>query len=176
MAIDQDRAFAPENFHRFAGERDMKDGAPVGTFSMDAEATGDSGGGTVQIIIQGTKDMFGFRAILIPTAVVYSAVTDPGNALFTYTHTGNGHLQSASQIQMATDMVAVGGNYFAPEFVLARVLVEPDKETNADLFQVKFDTNTDGTLYHLHVFGVVFDHERLSRVGKFDKLAEFLAG
>lgn len=176
MVVTVNASIGDGNFQRYQGERDKKDGGAVGTFSIDMQGVGDSGGGTVTLNLQASRTPFGFRAALVPIAVSVQVTTDPGNVFFSYSDNNNFRLDGAANIQYASDLIQVGSEFFLPEQVVPRVGIEPVTKVAANVFTVRFTTNTDATVYHLHMFGIVFDRERMAKHGAYGPYTGALTG
>lgn len=177
MAVAATVAVAPGDFIRFPGERDRDDGAAVGVLSVDAEAVGDSGGGTVTILVGVSDlDVIGFRAIIVPMSLSARVSADPGNASVGWVGTGNRFIVGTGDVHFASDFVVAGGLYFLPEQVLPRIAIQPDLGGADDILEMRFTTNQDGATYHAHLWALVFDAERLARNGRYGPLAAAITG
>lgn len=143
---------------------------PVGTLNVDANATGAAGGGTVTLRITMDVEEFGFRPIWCPTRVSVSDNLATAEAMeLLYIATGNERLRA--NIGEVVVTVAVSGSNVG----LAEGLPVPIQPNVAagEIMRATWDTNTDTKIYHLHVFGPVFDAELLAREGE---VADLLAG
>ncbi len=150
--------------------------SPVGTLAIDATVTGDASAGTVSIALAMEFDEFGFHPIWIPTrinAIVNNAGVD--EVEFTYQPAGNERLSGVLTEEITT-RVTVGGDNVGNAVFLA-VPIEPDQKAPADVFTVRWETNTDTKVYHLHLFGVLYDAQAMSqRKDPGSRIDTFMAG
>ncbi len=135
--------------------------SPVGTLSIDATITGAAGGGTATITIAMAKDEFGFHPIWILTRAY---VTEDNNVaqevLFTYLAAGNERIQG-SITEEVTSRVTINGDNVGNAGLLA-IPIEPDQQSQADVFLARWAVNTDTNIYHLHMFGVLYDAQAMA--------------
>lgn len=171
MAVSSSTQLVSGDFKRFFG---VRVGDPCkGTFYKDGEVTGASGGGTASVNISWDATEFGFRPILVVTMAQIQAGTDPGNVKIDAIDAGTRHSETTS---FAYDPVNVAGTFFSPEHVLPRMPIELAEPAESPLVFMRavFTTNTDLTVYHLHIGGVVYDVEELAAYGGYSKLVETL--
>lgn len=136
---------------------------PVGTVSLDAEATGDSGGGKVSLSVSMPRFVFGFHPIWMITQIeCLDNLAVAEVVFFRYVATGNERLQgNLGEAQLAVRHAAAANNVAL--FTIGGVPIEPDQLVAADVVLVEWSTNTDAKTYHLHVFGYLFDAEEIAR-------------
>jgi len=143
-------------------------GSPVGTLHMDAEATGDGSGGSVTIFIAGTREMFGFRALLVPTLIsVSDALAAVSAVLIQWTAVGNRRL-SANINEVVTTVRVAGENHAILQE--QGMTIEPPTDVNTNGFTVLWATNLNLAVYHFHVVASVYDLEIIEKYGTVDPL------
>lgn len=162
-------------FTRYRGvKRGIGQGGPVGTWMVDAGATGDSGGGSVKVNVQMEDIDFGFGAIVVPTLIgTRDSLVAAENVLIVFTtaneriHTGGieDHIiqtRIGSQNRGSLDKV--------------NVALSVDGPGPGTVMIAEWDTNTDTKEYHLHVYGVVYDEEAMARLANDLVISGALAG
>jgi len=143
----------------------------VGTFSHDGALTGDASGGIIRLGVTMVRDLWGFPELLVIKAVAVSVNTDPGTSRVGWKGAGNRRLNSAMFITLTP--VVAGSDYNLPEFVMPNILIEPTDE-GGQVLELVSSNNTDGTTYHLHLFGWVYDLARLAVSGDYQAVIESL--
>lgn len=133
--------------------------SPVGTFSINAEATGNTSGGYVRTQTGWTRDQLGFHALVVPTYI--SCIDTLGSAedvVVTYT----GYNRRCTDMAVRVDMQAHGSsNYGAVQG--SQIVLESEAGTDAaaqQFVRAEWQTNTNSATYHLHIYGVVYDAEK----------------
>lgn len=153
-----------------------REAGAVGTLSVDAEATGDGSGGTVTIVISMKFEQFGFHSLWIPTRVSsLDNLASPEVVEFSFRSSGNDRL-AAGDLREAATALATGGANNVASFSALGVSIEVRSLTNVSVMQVRWTTNTNALLYHLHVFGILYDGEALARGKAAGKAPEQLLG
>lgn len=143
----------------------------VGMLGMDANATGLAGGGSVTISITASKDAFGFPFTWVPTFIgVDDNLAAAEEVRVSYNGDGNRLLafspaQNALSVRSGSQNTGVFSNLAIP--------IEPDGEDPVGILTAVWPTNTDTKLYHLHVFGPVYDMQVIARNYE---ITEMLAG
>jgi len=139
---------------------------PCGTLCYSDIATGDGGGGSIQIIATATSQMFGFHPLL----VIRSVNTNDNQAAATDVRVGiesagNERLNQAWQaVDRKNAQVGVTNvNTFSIEDY--PVLIEPSERTAANILTFNWETNTSGKLYNARAFFIVYDLEQLAKRG-----------
>lgn len=151
--------------------RGGRDGSqPVGTLFVDATATGDSGGGVIVMNITGVRSQFGFRTAWIPLYI--QASDDDGGVpkQFALGYRAEGNTRLSSTLTEVLSGVSDGTGLFAGPFQNTGILIESDSRTAAAVMRMQASVNTDGKVYHFHVYGPVYDRELLAKHGKLDEL------
>ncbi len=147
-------------------ERGGADGL-VGTLYVDGAAVGDATGGALTIQIRMRRQEFGFPLIWVPTVIVGSDNLAAAEAIqFSYDSTGNrridgGLVQTVLAVR-SIDNAAVMQNVSVP--------IEGVSDAQAVVFGTIWPSNTDTKVYHLHMFGPVFDLQVIARQGDVDVL------
>ncbi len=161
MAVAQDRTVANVGlFTPFRGF-DREFGA-VGTLYCDAEATGDGSGGTVRINLLMSRLEFGFHPIWVVTNITTTdLLTSAAAVRMAYTSDGNERLSSS--LDEAQVAIAAPGNTNIAAFTNLSVPIEPDIAAGLRVLSALWATNETGDVYHMHVFGPVYDGEALAR-------------
>lgn len=145
---------------------------PVGTLSVDGGGAGDSSGDPTDIQILFRATMFGFRALFIPTQMVVSDNLAAAEVVaVSYVLTGNRRVNGSLLENVVTIAGPQASNVGVAE--LAGLPIEGTDEVNRLALQATWSTNTNLKLYHLHVFGPVFDLEVVERHGQ---ISELLSG
>lgn len=171
MAVSNTETVTAQDFKVWMGGRR---GACRGTYDQDVEVTGAAGGGTATLAARWVGNEWGFVPIMVIMAVTVQANTDPGFVRVSYVDTGNRRLQG--ELTYAYDTVVVDGNHITPEYAFPKVPIEPRDGPSVDLFmRAVFDTNTDTKIYHMHIFGLVFDAEWMSRSGDYRELIQAIS-
>lgn len=172
MAVSQDRALAQVGFYTQTEVRVRgKAGAAVGWLHVDAGATGDASGGSMQLTLQGRQQEFGFKWLWLPLHITFrDDLASAETVVFRYKAAGmrvlNFDLEETIQAVRASGQnrgTVIGG--VLPVYTESLVAV--------DLLEILWATNTDTKLYHLHAFGPVFDREILAKGAGY---SEMLAG
>jgi len=150
--------------------------SPVGTLSIDAEATGDAGGGTVAITLAMASVEFGFHPIWIPTRIV--VINNNGatqEVEIIYLANGNERIQAGLTEELTTRVTTPGDNVGNASFLA--VPIEPDSLAEADVFFVRWSANVDTKVYELHMFGVLYDAQAMAQQKeKGSRVDLFMAG
>ncbi len=135
--------------------------SPVGTYSIDAQATGDGSGGTVDILMNMSYIEFGFHPILVMTRVTaLDELATPIGVRFRYAASGNERLE-ANIDQLVLAVAGVGAVSYT-EFNALPVVIEPIRD-GGDVMAITWATNENADTYHLHLFGLLFDAEAMAR-------------
>lgn len=141
----------------------------VGSLSVDAEATGDSGGGSVTVALNMGRQEFGFPILWVPTVIaIRDNLAAAENVALIYDSTNNRRLAASFH------EVVVGLRSGATNTALmsnVSIPVEGDAVAPAGIFAAIWPTNTDTKSYHLHMFGPVFDLQVIAKQGEIDLLA-----
>lgn len=132
----------------------------VGTLSVDMEATGDAGGGTMVAQLNMNFLEFGFHPIWVPTRV--GSADDQAaatNVLFTYSAAGNQRIQTdIDERKLAVIMNGVN----RAQYDQLQIPIEPISGGGI-VMQGFWLANVDTKVYHIHAFGPVYDAEALAR-------------
>jgi len=148
----------------------------IGTLSVDATVTGDASAGSVTILITMARDEFGFHPIWIPTRAV--AIEDNGasqEVLFVYQVSGNERLQGGLSEEITTRVTGDGDNIGNAEFLA--VPIEPQGSVPQAVFSARWQVNNDGSVYELHMFGVLYDAQAMaSGKARGSRIDTFMAG
>lgn len=140
----------------------------VGTLAFNAEATGDSGGGTVKILLRMRREEFGFPILWVPTQVTtIDNLATAEDVIVTYETAGNRRLSTSFQ-QIVQMRQVLSTNAGAVENVV--IPIEGVGPGQLDIMQAEWATNTDTKTYHLHMFGPVYDLQMLARLGQIDPI------
>lgn len=143
----------------------------VGTLYVDAEVVGDAGGGGVTLRMALGRNDLGFPALWVPTVI--GSRDDLATAevvTFIYDFTNNRRLSSNVH---ETKLALQAGTVNAALMENTAVPIEPDSDVPAEVFDVIWQTNTLNKVYHLHMFGPVYDLQLIAAGGFID---EFAAG
>ncbi len=173
MAVAQSRAVADVGlyvpFRGFDREAGM-----VGTLAIDAEATGDAGGGAVTILITMARIEFGFHPIYVPTRVSsFDTLTTPEVVMFQFDPAGNERIDESLR---EADLAVAGFGGSSATFDKLGVTVEPILEASTSVLVFQWTTNENTKAYHGHIFGVVYDGEALARGKRHAKTPDVLMG
>lgn len=174
MAVSNNTAMAGGHFVPFRMRK--RAGAsrtdPVGTLHVNAEVSGDGSGGSATASITGVKDTFGFPALWVPTMIaVQDVLASLVDVRIIFGAVGNDRLEATVSVPVV--MTAVGGVNMG---VLGNtsILIDSSGVANAgDVLSAVWATNTNTFVYHLHVYGPVYDGQWLAEA---DNLPELLAG
>lgn len=148
------------------GERGSGSGL-VGTYFLDAGTTGAAGGGTVTIILQMSREEFGFRILLIPTLIaIQDGLAAVGPVEVQY-GAGNKRISVATRIVVTTVRVNARDIARVPP---DGMVLEVDTVATSNVLSVIWPTNTDAINYHVHFFAAVYDVEYLEKYGAPDNL------
>lgn len=149
-----------------AARRGGPDGSdPVGTLSVNAQATGAAGGGTVIVGISMNRETFGFPLLWVPTMI--SIADNLATAEDVDLAYSGGRMETAQQ-QVVT-MVQFAENAGAASQY--GVSFEGGEATL--IITATWQTNTDTKTYHLHVFGPVYDLQVIAARGR---ISDIMAG
>lgn len=152
-----------------------REAGPVGTLSVNAEVTGDASGGSVTAVISMAREEFGFHPIWVPTRVGTRDVLAVAEAVeFTFRGSGNDRLDS--DIEEGVLATRVVGALNLAAFVALGVAIEVVSLPAVQVVQARWATNTNTLLYHLHVYGVLYDGTALARGKEKGKSADLLLG
>lgn len=141
----------------------------VGTLHVDATATGAAGGGTVSIVVRMKREEFGFPILWVPTVIaLVDNLAAAENAIARYEGAANRRISSTihqivTMLQVGTDNIGVVENLTVP--------IEGITGVDAAIFSGVWDTNTDTKIYHVHMFGPVYDLQMIADQGEIDILA-----
>lgn len=141
----------------------------VGTLGVDAQATGDAGGGSVTLNLNMRREEFGFPILWVPTVVsLFDNLATAENVIGKFESAGNRRLdfglrQIATMVQVGADNVGIIENVTVP--------IEGIGIASARVYQAFWASNVDTKAYHLHMFGAVFDLQVIARLGEIDLLA-----
>lgn len=166
--VDENALFVPfRGFDREAGA--------VGTLYFDAQAAGDGSGGTVTINVQMKKLEFGFHPLWIPTRV--STQDDLATAeVVAFAFRSSGMERLSGDLREASLALAVANSLNVAAFRELGVAVETQSLTNITVMQAIWLTNTDGKVYHVHIYGILYDGEALARGKRAGKAPDQLLG
>ncbi len=177
MAISQNRSVSDGLYVPFRGFD--REAGPVGTLDVQAQATGDGGGGTVAINIQWNYIEFGFHPIWIPTMISVQdtlASAIPVEVLFR--GLGNERI-----LDFHAEIVVTVASTFTTRNLgkvsdMGFTLEAPldAKETLQTVMSAGWATNTNALLYEIHAYGVVYDAEALARGKQKGKAPDVLLG
>lgn len=171
MAISVLRSAEAGNFVPFHTLNRGGDNGLVGTFFVDAEVTGDSGGGGVTLRQGLGRNDLGFPWLWVPTIVASRDNLATAEVVtFIYDLTNNRRLSASLH---ETKLALQAGAVNAALMENTSVPIEPDSDVSAEVFDVIWQTNTDTKIYHLHMFGPVYDLQLIAAGGHVD---EFAAG
>jgi len=146
----------------------------VGTLAIDAQTTGDGSGGAVSLLVAFARLEFGFHLIYVPTRVsTFDSLVTPEVVMFQYDPAGNERV--ADSLREASLAIAGFGGSSAT-FDKLGVPIEPDQETATSCLVAQWTTNTNALVYHLHVFGVVYDAEHMARGKRPGRTPDVLLG
>ncbi len=147
------------------GQRGGDEGnTPVGTLDVDAEATGAAGGGAVTLRIFLARQVFGFPMMWVPTIVsLLDNLSSAEVAVVRYGVTGN--VRMTAGLEQAVTLVANSGTGNAGQTENVTIPIEPSTDSAQEVLQAIWDTNTDTKVYHMHVFGPVYDLQVLAENG-----------
>lgn len=143
--------------------------ALVGSLAVNAEATGDSGGGNVTIQLLMLRSEFGFPQLWVPTLI--AAQDNLGTAepvVFNYLSSGNRRLNA--NIAEVITMIDGGGTSDFGHVENVSLPLEVDPGSDRSVLSMKWSTNTDGKIYHMHVVGPVYDLQMLAKDGYIDEM------
>lgn len=140
----------------------------VGTLSVDAAGTGDASGGTFSLNIQMSRQEFGFTPVFVPTAIYcQDDLATLEVVRLAYLSQGNRRLQS-DLVEVVTPVAQSGFNF--GQKLEVSVPIEGRDRTDRTVFVGVWFTNTLNEVYHVHMFGPVYDLEILARSGYVDPL------
>lgn len=161
MSVDQARSVASNGLYVPYRGFDRAYG-PVGTLSVDAQATGDAGGGAVTLRIIMSAREFGFHPIWVVTRLSsIDGLATPEAVRLLFAEAGNERL-NADYNETLTPVVGPGGANVG-NFANLGLVIEPDAAADANVIIVDWTTNEDTVQYHIHAYGVLFDAEALAR-------------
>ncbi len=148
----------------------------VGTLSLDAALTGDGTGGTITLSLSMERVEFGFHPILLVTRMSsLDGLATAEQVTVEYSSQGNERLNT-DIIETNLPVAGPGSSNIATYSRLG-VPIEPNLAAGGDILIARWTTNTDTIVYHLHVFGVVYDAEAMARGYRPGRRAdELLAG
>lgn len=139
---------------------------PVGTVAVDSGVTGDASGGTVTIGVSMRPQEFGFRLLWIPLSIVLRdnlAGQDLVN--LNYLSVVNDRLDAVVEEFITMEDAAQSLNMGLSKMYALPIEVSYGT-SGGNVLTAVWATNTDTKIYHLHVFGPVFDLEVMAREGK----------
>lgn len=166
MSVDQARSVEVNGLYTPYRGFDRAEG-PVGTLSIDAEATGDGSGGTMTVRVIMSRIEFGFHPIWVVTRLnTLDGLAAAEAVLMRFAEAGNERLNA--DFNDAVLAVRQGALNVANMEHLGLV-IEPDAVTDANVLIADWATNTNSVGYHLHAYGVLFDAEALARRKAFGK-------
>lgn len=169
MAVETVNEMSVQLFTPYHQSQRGGDNSMVGTICVDAEATGDAGGGTVSVVLNMAKEEFGFPILFIPTRIASrDNLAAAEVVIFTSDLTGNRRLNTSFQEHI---LAVRAGNINSAVLGNVTVPIEGDGEASAAVFRATWQTNTDTKGYHLHMFGPVFDLQTVARRNYIDLLA-----
>lgn len=143
----------------------------VGTLYVDAGSTGAAGGGTHGINIRMRREEFGFPILWVPTLIgVQDNLASAEVVELTYQGSGNRRLIAGAGLREAVTTVATAVGNNVGQMANVTLPIEGRGPDNA-ILSATWATNTDTKLYHLHVFGPVYDLQVISRLGYLDEVA-----
>ncbi len=168
MSISQTRDIADGLYVPYhTASRDHENGL-VGTLAVNAEATGDGGGGVVVILLRTRREEFGFPLLWVPTQVTLTDnLATAVDVILTMEPAGNRRLNASmnQRVAMAQVQSANMGN-----LVDITIPIEGVDETQQNILQAEWETNTNAKTYHVHMFGPVYDLQMIARLGHIDPL------
>ncbi len=140
---------------------------PCGTLSYVDTATGDGGGGTVQILATATRDMFGFHPLLVVRGLNSHDDQAAGTPVRIGLEAGgNERLIDTWQIvDRKKETVTVNVNNFAVDDWL--LLIEPNGTVETNVLSFNWTTNTNLKVYNARAWFLVYDLQAIARDGGF---------
>lgn len=141
---------------------------PVGSLQVNAEATGDAGGGVVNIILSMLRQPFGFPILWAPTMV--SATDNLASAEDVALSFSSGRL--ITDMQQTITMVATANAGDLGNAKELGVSLE-GRDAVVTVATATWSTNTDTKSYHLHMFGPVYDLQLIALKGR---ISDIMAG
>ncbi len=146
---------------------------PVGTLEVDAGASGDVSGGTVSVGITINREEFGFPFLWVPTQItINDTLSTLENANMSYGSAGNERLNTDVLDIIVMRSGAQSTNEGIGSIAAIPIEAVPGTVDGRCLFTV-WDTNENGKVYHMHVFGPVFDMQVIANQGG---ISELLSG
>ncbi len=145
-------------------------GDPVATLHVDAQVTGDGSGGEASINIRMQETEFGFRPIWVTTLITSrDDLAAAEEVTFFFASAGNERLQgNMQQVELAVRSGSTNVATFD-----RNLMIDPDQGVVTQVIGATWPTNTNAKVYHLHVFGFLFDSELVARSGR---LSDLLGG
>lgn len=142
----------------------------VGTLFVDAEAVGDSGGGSVSILLQMRREEFGFPLLWVPTLI---AVQDnlATAEVVDMVYTAGGNRRALGPIGEAVVTVDGAAGLNRGQMTNVTLPIEGVALATASIMSADWASNVDTKIYHLHVFGPVYDLQLIARDGYIDDMA-----
>lgn len=144
----------------------------VGTYSKSFNTTGAAGGGGVTISVTATRQMFGFAAIIVPTLIVsLDTLATPEGLRFLWIATGNRRVRLQADITQVITPVTVASINLG-RLDVSGIMIEGRNKSEQNVFQAIWPTNTDGKIYQIKMFAMVYDAEMLEKHGQVAGLLE----
>lgn len=139
----------------------------VGTLHVDAEATGAAGGGTVTVSLAMSREEFGFPLVFVPT---YISAQDNLAAAEEVRLTYNGENPRLSSSLADAILLVRTAATNQGVFNNASIPIEGNNIASGIVIQMQWITNTDTKVYHMHLFGPVFDLQVIAKNGFVDPM------
>jgi len=132
----------------------------VGTLMVNAEGTGDSSGGNMDIFIDMKKESFGFRPIWVPTRIeTQDNLSSPVVVRVGYSSGGTERLLT-NMNEVVLPVAFAGVN--SANYSYMGIAIEPDVVAGDVVLYARWGTNTNSVEYHLHVYGVLYDAQAMA--------------
>ncbi len=170
MTVEVERFLSSGDFVPFHQKvRGGVEGA-VGSLACDFEATGDGSGGSVWINVSAADIEFGFRYLFVPTFVfTRDTLASAANISFGWVGTSNRRLQVLeSYAQTLVAIAASGVNHAKAD--PSGIVIEGRTRAQGRIMRIAWPTNTNTFVYHVHVFGTMFDAELIEKQGSIHSL------
>ncbi len=169
MAVSTNRDVADGLFTPYHQRQRAEGNGLVGTLSVNAEATGAAGGGSVTIILRMRRREFGFPILWVPTLIqCQDNLGTPEPVTLNYLSAGNRQL-TANLTEVITPIDA-GDVQDVGHALNVSMPIEGNETSIDSILSMKWETNTDTKIYHMHVFGPVYDLQVVARQGYIDEL------
>ncbi len=134
----------------------------VGTFEINGADIGDGSGGTVTVSFASKRLEFGFHPIFVPTRIMtFDDQAAPTTVRVGIVETGNERLSDPFSEAKLSIGVPDTSNF--ANFTDLAIPIEVQIETNTDVVQAFWPTNTNAKVYAARLFCVVYDAEAIAR-------------